>query len=165
MDFAAPETVFNRLGTGQTVDLSPFSDPETIFKARIEAVDSEIERDQRSYTVRTLLDNSRDRFRPGMSFSVRFVDSGAKRPSVPEAAGVWDGDGSAVFIVRDGKAERTPITISSRREGIVLLDGDIDEDTLIIIEGVQKVRSGQAVAIVDPPTRAPAEVNVAEGRQ
>ena len=165
VDFAAPETVFDRLGTGQTVDVSPFSDPDTVFKARIEAVDSAIEREQRSYTVRTVLDNARDRFRPGMSFSVRFVDTGATRPSVPEAAVVWDGDGSAVFTVREGKAERTPITISSRGEGIVLLDGDIDENTLIITEGVQKVRNGQAVAIVDPPARAPAEVNVAEAQQ
>lgn len=161
VDFAAPEAVFNRLGVGQTVNVSAFSDPDNTIAARIEAVDSAIEQEQRSYTVRTVIPNRNDRYRPGMSFSVRFVDEGVMRPSVPEAAVVWDGDGSAVFTVRDGEAERTPVTISSRREGIVLLDGDIDRNTLIITEGVQKVRSGQAVAIIDSSKRAPTEVQVA----
>ncbi|UAB78862.1 efflux RND transporter periplasmic adaptor subunit [Erythrobacter sp. SCSIO 43205] len=162
VDFAAPEAVFNRLGTGRTVDVSAFSDPDTIISARVDAVDSAIEQEQRSYQVRTVIDNSGDRFRPGMSFSVRFVDSGQKRPSVPEAAVVWDGDGSAIFTVQDGKAERTPVTISSRREGMVLLDAAIDEQTLVITEGVQKVRTGQEVAIVDAPQRDPAKVQVAD---
>lgn len=161
VDFAAPEAVFNRLGTGRTVDVSAFADPDNIIKARVEAVDSAIEQEQRSYQVRTLIDNSDDRFRPGMSFSVRFVDTGQQRPSVPEAAVVWDGDGSAIFTVRDGKAERTPVTISSRREGTVLLDAPIDAGTLVITEGVQKVRTGQQVEIVDAAAQEPAEVQVA----
>jgi RND family efflux transporter MFP subunit len=161
VDFAAPETVFNRLEEGQTVDVSAFSDPETTIKARIAAVDSAIEQEQRSFQVRTVIDNSNDRYRPGMSFSVRFVDSGELRPSVPEAAVVWDGDGSAVFTVRDGEAERTPVTISSRRQGTVLLDGKIGRQTLVITEGVQKVRAGQSVEVIDRPSRPVTEVQVA----
>ncbi len=96
-----------------------------------------------------------------MSFSVRFVDAGQLRPSVPEAAVVWDGDGSAVFTVRDGEAARTPVTISSRGEGTVLLDGRIGRDTLVITKGVQKVRAGQSVAVIDAPSRPMTEVEVA----
>ena len=162
VDFAAPEAVFNRLGQGQTVDVAAFSEPDSVISARVEAVDSAIEQEQRSFQVRTIIDNSNDRFRPGMSFSVRFVDTGQMRPSVPEAAVVWDGDGSAVFVVRDGKAERLPVTISSRREGTVLLDAAIGPDDLIITEGVQKVRTGQQVTIIDEPERSAAEVQVEE---
>ncbi len=74
---------------------------------------------------------------------------------------MWTGDGSSIFIVRDGAAVRVPVTITSRRDGIALLDGQIDPETLIIIEGVQKVREGQAVTIVQQPTRDAAEVEVA----
>lgn len=161
VDFAAPEGVFNRLGTGDVVDVSAFSDPERVIKASVEAVDSAIEQEQRSYQVRTIIDNSNDKLRPGMSFSVRFVDSGVQRPAVPEAAVVWDGDGSAVFTVKNGEAERMPVTISSRREGVVLLDAPIDSGTLVIIEGVQKVRTGQKVEIINPPERPDAQVEVA----
>lgn len=85
VDFAAPEAVFNRLGKGQNVEVSAFSDPDSSITAKVEAVDSAIEQQQRSYQVRTVIDNRSDRFRPGMSFSVRFVDSGVMRPAVPEA--------------------------------------------------------------------------------
>jgi len=162
VDFAAPETVFNRLEEGQTVDVAAFSDPDTTIRARIAAVDSAIEQEQRSFQVRTVIDNRSDRFRPGMSFSVRFVDTGQMRPSVPEAAVVWDGDGSAVFTVEEGEAVRTPVTISSRREGIVLLDAAIDRQTLVITEGVQKVREGQKVALIDAPSRPVTQVQMAD---
>ncbi len=162
VDFAAPEAVFNRLGKGRIVKVSAFSDPDNTIEARIEAVDSAIEQQQRSFQVRTLVNNADDRLRPGMSFSVRFVDPGQTRPTVPEAAVVWDGDGSAVFTVRDGEARRTPVTISSRREGMVLLDAPLSQKTLVITEGVQKVRSGQRVAIIDPKLRDEADVQVAE---
>jgi len=165
VDFAAPEAVFNRLGKGQSVSVTAFSDPDNPIQARVEAVDSAIEQDQRSYRVRTVISNTDDRLRPGMSFSVRFVDSGQLRPAVPEAAVVWDGDGSAVYTVNNGSAQRTPVTISSRGEGVVLLDAAISEDTLIITEGVQKVRSGQKVAIIDMTARPAADVQVSRSQQ
>lgn len=165
VDFAAPEAVFNRLGKGQSVSVTAFSDPDNPIQARVEAVDSAIEQEQRSYRVRTVISNTDDRLRPGMSFSVRFVDSGQLRPAVPEAAVVWDGDGSAVYTVNNGSAQRTPVTISSRGEGVVLLDAAISEDTLIITEGVQKVRSGQKVAIIDMTARPAADVQVSRSQQ
>ncbi|MFL0357706.1 efflux RND transporter periplasmic adaptor subunit [Erythrobacter sp. GH1-10] len=161
VEFNAPEAVFKRLRPGETVEVSAFSDPDSSIASSIEAVDSAIEQEQRSYRVRTVIDNRDDRFRPGMSFSVRFADEGQSRPAVPEASVVWGGDGSSIFAVRDGKAARVPVTISSRREGTALLAADIDAGTLIIIEGVQKVREGQAVTLVESPERPAADVEVA----
>lgn len=161
VDFNAPESVFRRLSKGQSVELVPFSDPDSAITSAIEAVDSTIEQEQRSYVARVAIDNRSDRFRPGMSFSVRFTDSGQMRPAVPEAAVMWTGEGSSVFAVRDGKAVRVPVSIASRRDGTVLLDAAIGRDTPIIIEGVQKVREGQAVRLIEQAERAPAEVEVA----
>lgn len=160
VDFNAPESVFRRLRTGDNVQISAFSDPDTLIAVPIEAVGTTIEEDQRSYRARTLLDNRDDRYRPGMSFSVRFVGQGQTRASAPEAAVMWTGDGSSIFIVRDGAAVRVPVTITSRRDGIALLDGQIEPETLIIIEGVQKVREGQAVNLVQQPVRDATEVEV-----
>ena len=161
VDFNAPEAVFARLNKGQSVELVPFSDPDAAIISTIEAVDSTIEQEQRSYVARIAIDNRDDRFRPGMSFSVRFTDTGQVRPAVPEAAVMWTGEGSSVFAVREGKAVRVPVSIASRREGTVLLDAKIGRGTPIIIEGVQKVREGQAVRLIEQAKRAPAEVEVA----
>ncbi|TRD11793.1 efflux RND transporter periplasmic adaptor subunit [Erythrobacter insulae] len=158
VDFNAPESVFQRLKPGGTVEVVPFSKPDRTIAAKVEAVDSTIEQEQRSYTVRSLISNQDDSFRPGMSFSVRFVGSGQLRAAVPEASVVWSGDGSSIFAVRDGKAQRVPVTIASRRDGLALLDAQVEKGTLIIVEGVQKVREGQAVELVKPMERPAAQV-------
>lgn len=160
IDFNAPEAVFRRLRPGQSVEVVPFADPDRTIPTTIEAVDSNIELEQRSYRARAMIDNSADRFRPGMSFAVRFADSGQLRPAVPEAAVMWTGDGSSVFAVREGKAVRVPITIAARRDGLALLEADIAKGTSIIVEGVQKLREGQAVTLVSPPVRDAVNVEV-----
>ena len=161
VDFNAPEAVFRRLRVGQSVTAVPFADPDRQIATTIEAVDSTIEQEQRSYRARAAIDNRADAYRPGMSFSVRFADSGRMRPAVPEAAVMWTGDGSSVFAVKDGKAVRVPVTIASRRDGLALLEAKIAAGTPIIVKGVQKVREGQAVTLVKPAERAPAKVEVA----
>ncbi|MEE4207162.1 MAG: efflux RND transporter periplasmic adaptor subunit [Erythrobacter sp.] len=158
VEFNAPEAVFQRLSEGTSVELVPFSEPERTISAPIRAVDTTIAQDQRSYRVRAVIANEGDRYRPGMSFTVRYTDRGRMRAAVPEAAVVWGGEGSAVFAVRDGKAVRVPVTIAARRDGLALVDADLAQDAMIIAEGVQKVREGQAVELVEPLTRDAAQV-------
>lgn len=162
VDFNAPESVFRRLNTGETVELSPFSDPDLTISAPIRAIDTTIGQEQRSYTVRVAVDNAKDLYRPGMSFAVRFASTGQERPTVPEAAVMWTGDGSSIFAVRDSEAIRVPVTITSRRDGLALLDAPIERGTLVIVEGVQKVREGQAVTLVDQQEREAEQVEVEE---
>ncbi|MDC8755292.1 efflux RND transporter periplasmic adaptor subunit [Erythrobacter sp. sf7] len=161
VDFNAPEAVFRRLRPGQSVEVVAFSDPDRAIPTTIEAVDSTIELEQRSYRARAAIDNSADTFRPGMSFAVRFADSGQLRPAVPEAAVMWTGDGSSVFAVKDGKAVRVPVTIASRRDGLALLEAKIAKGTQVVVKGVQKLREGQSVTLVRPTVREPAKVEVA----
>lgn len=150
IEFEAPETVFSRLKPGQSVEVAAFAEPERRISARISAVDSNIGEDRRSYRVRTVIDNREDAFRPGMSFRVLFEDLGEPKPAVPEAAIVWGGEGSSIFIVRNNKAVQIPVTIASRRDGLVLLEAKIDTDALVVVEGVQKIRDGQSVELVEP---------------
>ncbi len=154
VDFPAPEAAFSRLSPGTVVEVTPFSDPDRTVEARIVTVDSSIATEQRTFTVRTAIDNSDDTLRPGMSFRVRFAGSGVVRPAVPEEAIVWGGEGSYLWQVVDRAAQRVPLTIVSRRDGMALVDAAIGEDDLVIVEGVQKVREGQAVEIVQPLEQA-----------
>jgi len=164
VEFNAPEAVFQRLNEGTSVELVPFSEPERSISAPIRAVGTTIAQDQRSYRVRAVIANEGDRYRPGMSFTVRYRDRGRMRAAVPEAAVVWGGEGSSVFAVRDGKAVRVPVTIAARRDGHALVDADLTEDAMIIAEGVQKVREGQAVELVEPLRRDTATVETASAR-
>ncbi|WP_126174149.1 efflux RND transporter periplasmic adaptor subunit [Altericroceibacterium xinjiangense] len=160
VDFPAPETAFSRLGPGQVVSVIPFSNPDRQIDARVIAVDSGVSAERRTYTVRTAIDNSSDQLRPGMSFRVNFTSPGVPRPALPEEAVVWGGEGAYLWLVQGGKAVRTPVTIASRREGLALVNGKLGPRDLVIVEGVQKVREGQQVDLVQPAGVPPREVRL-----
>lgn len=145
VDFAAPEQVFGRVNSGDMVRAVSFADDGKAYEAEIMGVDSKINPTTRSFTIRTKIDNADDALRPGMSFRIHFAIKGNAYPAVPEASIVWGGDGAYVWGISDGKARRIPVTIVARKEGRVLVRGDIPEGSLVIAEGVQKVRDGAPV--------------------
>lgn len=147
VDFSAPEEVFTALAIGDTIRVSPFADQNANLMARIVKVDSRIDQDRRSFTARAQVDNSADRFRPGMSFRILFEIKGRPFPTVPEAAIVWGSDGAYLWVIEDGLAKRKPVTIIARTDGQVLVDAPIEAGALIIAEGVQKMREGISVTI------------------
>lgn len=150
VDFPAPEAVFDNLRPGQVVEVTPFADPSRSIDARVVATDSRIAADTRNFIVRTAISNQSDALRPGMSFRVVFTRNGEARAALPEQAIVWGGEGSYLFTVRDEKARRVPVTITSRREGLVFVDGAVRRSDRVIVEGVQKVRDGQDIRLVRP---------------
>lgn len=158
VDFPVPEQTFGKISAGDTFEVEPFSDPDIAYEAEVLTVDSAIDATTRAYTVRTAIENTDDRLRPGMSFRIGFNLPGAAYPSVPEASIVWGGDGAFVWAVREGQARRVPVTIVSRKEGMVLVKGELPEGSWIVEEGVQKVRQGAPVEMpsVQNGARAPA---------
>ncbi|MDT0577059.1 efflux RND transporter periplasmic adaptor subunit [Croceicoccus sp. F390] len=150
VDLPAPEAVFSALRPGQLVQVTPFSDPGRTIDARVVVTDTRVAQDSRNFIVRTALANSDDAYRPGMSFRVLFSSNGVSRATVPEEAIVWGGEGSHLFLVRGAKAVRVPVTITSRRGGLVYVDGALEPGDRVITQGVQKVRDGQEIRIVQP---------------
>ncbi|ARU17353.1 efflux transporter periplasmic adaptor subunit [Croceicoccus marinus] len=150
VDFSAPETVFSSLRPGETVQLVPFAQPDREVQATIVATDSRVSQDSRDFIVRAKLANPGDSLRPGMSFRVTVDRRGDPSPAVPEEAIVWGGEGSHLFVVREGKASRVPVTITARRDGRAFVDGRLTRGDRVIVEGVQKVRDGQEIRLVTP---------------
>jgi len=158
VDFSASEQVFGGLSPGDVLRMEPFATPDKGVEAVIEAIDSGIDPATRSFIVRASIDNSDDALRPGMSFRVNFDLPGETYPAVPETSILYGGDGAYVWTVLDDKARRTDVDVVARKEGRVLVRGDITPETRVVIEGVQKVRSGSRVEIEAPspePSVAP----------
>lgn len=145
IDFNVPEDVFGQLSAGKEVQATAFAEGDRPRTATVLSLDSRVNPDSRAFRVRAELDNSDDALRPGMSFEVRFDVPGRSYPVVPEAAIVWGSDGAYLWAVREGIAQQVPVQIVSRQEGRVLVDADLRKGTVIVAEGVQKVREGTPV--------------------
>jgi multidrug efflux pump subunit AcrA (membrane-fusion protein) len=84
--------------------------------------------------------------RPGMSavahLTVREV---AGAVTVPAAA-VFSADGrDAVWVVRDGKAERIPVTVGVQGQDLVQIVSGLDDGQSVVVRGTDQVSPGQQV--------------------
>jgi RND family efflux transporter MFP subunit len=146
VDFPIPEIFLERVAVGQAILVAPWASRDRPVQGEIVELGSRVDRESRSFTARARVPNEADRLRPGMSFAVSLELSGRRYPLVPEVAVQWGGDGAFLWVVRDGTARRVPVTVVQRQEGTVLVDADVAAGEPVVVEGIQRMREGLAVA-------------------
>lgn len=152
LDFDVPETALGALHPGQTVLARSSAYPGRSIEGVVSTIDTRIDPETRSVTVRAEIDNADGLLRPGMFLTIELVYGRSENALMApeESVLVFDG-GAFVFTVKDGKAERQPVSLGRRRPGLVeILDGLSPAD-VVITGGVQKVRPGSDVTIRNAP--------------
>jgi RND family efflux transporter MFP subunit len=160
IDFRVPERFIGGLTLGMPLDVTPLARPDAVLEGRIVALDNVVDRASRTLRVQGEIDNADDSLRAGQAFSVALSFPGDSLPSVDPLAIQWSGDGSFVWVARDGAAQSVPVVIRQRNADSVLVEGALAPGDLVIIEGVQTLRPGTAVEIV---TDASATTDAAPG--
>jgi multidrug efflux pump subunit AcrA (membrane-fusion protein) len=81
-----------------------------------------------------------------MSFAVLVTLEGKVFPKVPEVALLFSQQGNYVWAVtEDSKARKVPVVLVRRVDSEVLIDGALTPGSLVVVEGVQRLRPGRAV--------------------
>jgi RND family efflux transporter MFP subunit len=158
VEFAVPEDYAGGLKLGDPVIVRPWSARHREIRGVATALGSRIDETTRSLTVRAEIANPDDAIRPGSSFEVQFGFTGGNYPRVREVAVSWSRDGAYLWRVVDGKAERVFVRLVRRERGHLLVEGPLREGDNIVVEGVQGLRPGLAVAA------SPFQAAAAEGR-
>lgn len=160
IDFRVPERFIAQLSQGMRIEVTPLARPDQILAGEIVALDNVVDRASRTLRVQGQVANADDSLRAGQAFSVALSFPGDTLPSVDPLAIQWSGDGAFIWVVRDGQAARIPVTIRQRNADSVLVEGDLSDGDPVIIEGVQTLRPGAEVEIVQGASaraRAPAD--------
>lgn len=145
VNFKAPESALNVLLNAPNVTLEPWTQRNTQVSAEIAQLDSRINEADRTLRARAVLDNSKDAFRPGMSFRVNLAVNGDKFAAIPEAALSWSATGAYIWKAVEGKAKRIDVNVHQRLRGTILVSGELEEGDQLIAEGIQRLRNGQAI--------------------
>ncbi|HUG61333.1 MAG TPA: efflux RND transporter periplasmic adaptor subunit [Methylomirabilota bacterium] len=158
VEFRVPESVAAKVQLDQPVSATTPARPGELFEGHVSALASRIEIDSRTLVVQARIDNEKDLLRPGMSFLVELRFPGDEHMAVPALSVQWDRDGSFVWRVTDGKAERVGVEIVERNAETVLVNGPLALGDIVVIEGVQRLRPGSSVALAGetPPSADPA---------
>lgn len=151
VEFFVPERFAALMQRGAPVQATATAFPGERFEGTIAAVDNRVDETSRTLRVQADIPNEGGRLRAGMSFTVGMRFSGETYPSIDPLAIQWDSGGSYVWRVAEGKAERVDIAIVQRNADRVLVKADISEGDAVVTEGVQSVRQGAAVRVINAP--------------
>lgn len=85
--------------------------------------------------------------RPGMSATARLqVRQASDAVTVPTAAVVSAEGRDAVWVVRNGRAERIGVTVGVRGQGLVQIVSGVGPGQQVVVRGTDEVRQGQQVS-------------------
>jgi membrane fusion protein (multidrug efflux system) len=73
---------------------------------------------------------------------------------VPEEAVMLADRQASVFVIEDGRAERREIELGQREVGRVEVAGGLEAGERVAVTGLQRLRPGSAVTIVEPEAPA-----------
>ncbi len=155
--FTVPETAvaLARQGAEISIRVAAFSGES--FEGKVFFVSPTIDPATRRLVLKAWIDNEDYRLKPGMFANVDVQVS--KRHGallVPEAAMVYDRNGTYVWRVLEGDAvEKVPVVVGVRQSGEVEIREGISDGDRVISAGTHKVMAGDRIAIAGPVAAAP----------
>lgn len=163
VDFRLPERFVPRLRLGQDVGMQLDALPGQEFKARIEALDAQLDTNGRSMLVRARVQGDTATLRSGLFARVRVVFALREQALVvPEEALVPQGGKQYVIrLARTEKglmSERIEARLGMRVPGKVELLGGVQTDDLVVTAGQARLMRGesQPVKVVELDAGKPA---------
>lgn len=149
VSFDAPEAFVGQLSESDPVTVTPWQNTQQAVEGQVAEIDSRINPTSRAFRVRALVPNEDDRLRPGMSFRVGLSLDRGRFPAVSDVAVQWGAEGAFVWVAEDNTARRVPVRLVERLKGRVLVEGELEAGDMIIGEGVQSMREGLALRVLD----------------
>lgn len=150
VDFDLPEIYLSRLEPGLKVLANSAAYPDHVFEGEVSSVDTRVDPVSRTVRVRSIMQNPDGHLRPGMFLTVKLLKQTVESLVVPERALIPERSIQYVLVVGDNKiVEKRVVQIGRRRPGDVEILSGLSEGEMVIVDGVQKARDGQAVSIIE----------------
>ena len=150
IDFRVSEVFLTEIGKGQEVNVIFDALPEQVYTGVISALDPVVSIEGRALSVRAILQNVDGKLRPGLFGRVEIVTDTRRSIMLQEAAIVTMPTGDkAVFVVVDGHAKMSPVTIGTRVPGEVEILAGVEDGDMVIVSGQLKVQNGAPVEVAN----------------
>ncbi len=148
-----PEGRVEELRKAPSLVVSPWAQPELRLAGRVREIAPAADAATRTFAARITIEGATAAVQLGMTARVALPPAGsASGILVPLTAVVDQGQGPAVWIVADGKAQRRPVQIGQIREDGVLLASGVRPGELVVVVGAHKLVPDQPVkAVIEAP--------------
>jgi RND family efflux transporter MFP subunit len=143
------ETLINRIAVGAPIDVHISSVGDEPFRGMVSMVSPAADQTG-TFPVKVEIDNPDGLIKPGMFAEARFVKEESVNAAVlPRDAVLTNASENYVYVVRDGIARKTPITlgIDNGREIEALAGVGVSEQ--VVVRGQSNITDGEQVNVVD----------------
>jgi len=161
LDFSVPENLLATMRAGLSVRATAPAFPGRAFVGKVASIDSRVDMNTRSVTVRALLANEDGALKAGMFLNVTLANDERSALVIPEEALTPEAERQYVFVVSDGRAQRREVRIGGRSPGNVEILAGLTAGERVIVEGTQKVRDGSQVVASERALTEPMAANEA----
>jgi len=157
---SVPERAVGLVRNGVKLGVSVAAWPGRLFDATVEHVSPALRTMQRDLLVEATAPNADGALRPGMFATIEVTMGQENVPTVPSDAIVADGDVRRLFLVRDGHAFEMVVRTGVERDGRIVVQEKLANDTLVIRRPPAELHDGDAVSA----NAAPASTQHAEAQ-
>lgn len=162
VEFQLPEIFYGNVRRGLEIAAASAAFPGRTFTAKIANVDSRIDETARAFRIRAVMPNPDLLLPAGMFMTISVVLDSHDAIMVPEAAVIFEGSETYVFVVEDNKAVRREVQLGQRRRDLAEVTNGLTRGDLVVQRGTQKLRNGSPVAILEGEAK-PARGEGSEG--
>lgn len=155
VEFSLPETRFSTVRIGQHITARSAAFPGQSFDGQVAAIDSRIDPVSRSFRARAIIPNPDSILPAGMFMSLTLTLNETDAVVVPEEAVIFEAAETYVFVADDGMATRIKVRTGQRQNGQIAISEGLDDGTEIIIRGLQRVKDGGAIRVLDEADAQP----------
>lgn len=149
INFSVPEKYLPLIAVGDKVRFMSELSSEAYF-ATISATEPSLDAQGRSLQVQAVASNPEGKFRAGLSAKVHFriTDKGATGTLIPTEALSPGEKNYTVFVIKNGVAKPTEVTISKRTEADAVITSGIASGDSIIVSNILRLGDGIPVQAV-----------------
>src|SRR5580658_6503508 len=137
---AIPETLIGRAKDG-TASVTLWSEPNKKYTAKLREIAPSADSATRTYLAKFSLPDADDKVSLGMTATLTLADPSTERVArVPLSALFSEGGDPSLYIVdAGGEVALKPVVVKSYGSSDVVITGGVDEDSKVVVLGVQKL--------------------------
>ncbi|MFN7782793.1 MAG: efflux RND transporter periplasmic adaptor subunit [Lysobacterales bacterium] len=160
-----PERELATLKAGQPVALRVDAAPGVVFDGSIDRVSPVVDAASGTFRVVAAFSEPSGVLKPGMFGRIEVVyDERQQALTVPREA-LIEGEGvPAVFVVREGRAVRTPIEIGHLSGSLAEVRGGLNEGDRVVTTGKVTLRDGALLQLIGEPSAGVEGEAIAQGK-
>jgi membrane fusion protein (multidrug efflux system) len=156
VEFQLPELLYGKIRRGLEITATSATFPGRTFPGKVINVDSRIDETARAFRVRAVMPNPELVLPAGMFMTISVVLESRDAMMIPEAAVIFEGATSFVYVVKDDKAQRRDVQLGQRRANLTEVVTGLQDGEMVVQRGTQNLRNGSAVKIIDSEVAPPA---------